>query len=253
MSNNDKPDNSPDVVTAAGHIIFSDSTAAPHEAPTQKPDNSPDALVEKILYLNAESPGGLPSEITEKAICAEESGTPLEPLGQGQVRNQLTIGELLDSISEEHLGDRQATLNELMRIADVGVELFYAAIAHRDVTPGVLEEARRRWGPLADVARLMLAVDKPRRRGDQYGSRVTNHFVAQPVQLSPEILSEMEDMDLLPQDGDPFWDEMWDEFVAHLGGVPQAVKACRKRQLKGQRGLRGYVVGAGLAYQRKGR
>jgi hypothetical protein len=207
-----------------------------------KPDNSPDVVTAVIPYTTAESPGGLPPE---KAICVEESGTPLYIDDE-----ELTIGELLDSISEEYLGDRQATLNELMRIADVGVELFYAAIAHRDVTPEVLEEARRRWGPLADVARLM---DKPRRRGDQYGSRVTNHPVAQPVQLSPEILREMEDMDLLPEDGDPFWDEMWDEFVAHLGGVPQAVKACRKRQLKGQRGLRGYVVGAGLAYQRKGR
>lgn len=69
-----------------------------------------------------------------------------------RVRNQLTIGALLDSISEEHLGERQATLNELMRIADVGVELFYAVIDHRDATPEVLEEARGHWGPLVDVA-----------------------------------------------------------------------------------------------------
>jgi hypothetical protein len=225
MSNDDKPDNSPDVVTAAGHMIFSDSTGAPHEAPTQKPDSSPDnspddALVEKIL----------------KAIRAEESGTPLGPLGQGQVRNQPTIGELLDSISEEHLGDRRATFNELMRIVDVGVDLFSAAIAHCDVTPEVLEEARGLWGPLADV------VDKPRR---------PNHPVAQPVQLSPEILSEMEDMDLLPHEGDWYWDEMWDEFVASLGGVPQAVKACRERQLRGQRDLRAHVVRAGKSYQRR--
>ncbi|WP_424749897.1 hypothetical protein [Mycobacterium sp.] len=167
------------------------------------------------------------------------------------MRNQFTIGELLDSISEEHLGDRQATLNELMRIADAGVELFYTAIAHRDVTLKVLEEARGLWGPLADVARLMLTVDKPRKRGDQYGSRVMNHPVAQPVQLSPEILREMADMDLLPHDGDPFWDEMWDEFVAHLGGVPQALKACRKRQLAGQHDLRAYVVAAVRSYRRK--
>ena len=68
-----------------------------------------------------------------------------------QVRNQLTIGELLHSISEERLGDRQATLNELMRIADVGVDLLYAVISHRDFTPEVLEEARAVWGPLVDA------------------------------------------------------------------------------------------------------
>ena len=69
------------------------------------------------------------------------------------MRNQLTIGVLLDSISEEHVGDRQATIKELLRVAAVGVDLFYTVISHRDFTPEVLEEARAYWGPLVDVAR----------------------------------------------------------------------------------------------------
>lgn len=89
------------------------------------------------------------------------------------------------------------------------------------------------------------------KRRDQYGSRVMNRPVAQPVQLSPEILREMADMDLQPHGGDPFWDEMWDEFVAHLGGVPQALKACRERQLAGQHDLRAYVVAAVRSYRRR--
>jgi hypothetical protein len=125
----------------------------------EDPNNSPDAQVGKILYLNAETPGGLPPKITaaqirEKLIRLDESatamyitGTPVyindeeeRVMDEGlrQLRNQLTIGELLDSISEEHL-DRQATLNELMRIAEVAVELFLTVIAHRDVTAEVLE------------------------------------------------------------------------------------------------------------------
>jgi hypothetical protein len=134
----------------------------------EKPNNSPDALVEKILYLNAETPGGLPTEIREKAIRVEESGTPwyindeeMRVMAERliQVRNQLTIGELLHSISEEHLGDRQATLDELMRIADVGVDPFFTVSAHRDVTAEVLEEARGQWGPLVDVTRVMCGLD----------------------------------------------------------------------------------------------
>ncbi len=99
---------------------------------------------------NDKKPGGFPPEVEEMLLIAERDI---------EVRNQLTIGELLDSISEEHLGDRQATLNELLRIADVGVELFYAAITHRDVTPEVLEEARGQWGQLVDVARQECGLD----------------------------------------------------------------------------------------------
>jgi hypothetical protein len=145
----------------------------------EKPNNSPDALVGKILDLNAETPGGLPpkftaAEIREKLIRLDESltamyitGTPLyindeeeRVMAEGirQVRNQLTIGELLDSISEEHL-DRQATLNELMRIAEVAVDLFLTVFAHRDVTAEVLEEARGQWGPLVGAALQMLGLD----------------------------------------------------------------------------------------------
>ena len=75
------------------------------------------------------------------------------------MRNQLTIGELFYSISKEHLGDRQATLNELMRIGDVGVDLFYAVITHPDFTREVLEEARGQWGLLVDVARQKCGLD----------------------------------------------------------------------------------------------
>src|SRR5258705_11362391 len=71
---------------------------------------------------------------------------------QIEIPTQITVGVLLDSISEEHLGDRQTTSDELLRVANVGKELFYAAIAHRDATPEVLEEAREHWGPLVDVA-----------------------------------------------------------------------------------------------------
>jgi hypothetical protein len=136
----------------------------PGDGAGERPGNSPDALVEKILNLNAEMPGCLPPELKEEAIRAEESGTPLYVNDEEmrvmaerlvQVRNQLTIGELLESISEEHLGNRRATLNELMRIADVGVELLCTVIAHRDITPEVLEEARGQWGPLVDIARQM--------------------------------------------------------------------------------------------------
>jgi hypothetical protein len=133
---------------------------------TMSNNEKPDKLigcVERILHLSAARPG-FPSELKDKAIRAKLSGMPLylddkdiHVLGEwlDQVRNQLTIGELLHSISEEHLGDRQATVTDLMMIADVGVDLFYAVVAHRDVTPEVLEEARGQWGPLVDVARLM--------------------------------------------------------------------------------------------------
>jgi len=52
----------------------------------------------------------------------------------------------LESISEEHLGNRQATRDELMLVAEVGKDLLYAAIAHRDATPEILDEAREHWG-----------------------------------------------------------------------------------------------------------
>ena len=65
-----------------------------------------------------------------------------------RVRNQLAVGALLDSIS----GDRHASPNELLRIADVGKDLLYAALSHPDATPAVLEEAREHWGALVDAA-----------------------------------------------------------------------------------------------------
>jgi hypothetical protein len=102
---------------------------------------------------NDEKPGRVPPDLLEMAIRYDESIKRYDE--SIKVRNQLTIGVLLHSISEEHLGDRQATIEELLRIADVGVDLFYAVIAHRDFTPEVLEEARAYWGPLVDVARQM--------------------------------------------------------------------------------------------------
>ena len=69
-----------------------------------------------------------------------------------RVRNRITIGALLESISEEHLGDRHASPDELLRVADVGKDLLYAALGHRDATSAVLDEAREHWGPLVDVA-----------------------------------------------------------------------------------------------------
>jgi hypothetical protein len=125
----------------------------------ENPDAAPDFLGDKLLYLNAEMPGGFPPEMVEKI---ERSGGIVDEEDMRamskrliQVRNMLTVGEFFHSISPEHLGDRQATLNELMRVADVGVELFFAVITHRDVTEEVLEEARGEWGPLVDVARKL--------------------------------------------------------------------------------------------------
>ena len=134
----------------------------------EKLDSSTDVLTERILQLLADTPGGLPHEIGQQVVGAGVYGHHWHATDQEmhlmaerliQVCNQLTIGELLESISEEHLGDRQATLNELMRIADVGVELFLTAIAHRDVTPEVLGYAREQWGSLVDVARQMCGLD----------------------------------------------------------------------------------------------
>lgn len=89
------------------------------------------------------------------------------------------------------------------------------------------------------------------RRGSQYGSPVKDYPMVQVEQLSAEIREELADMDLLPRVGDPRWDENWAEYVAYLGGVPQAVEACRRKQLVGQRNLRGHVVDAVGSFRRR--
>jgi hypothetical protein len=123
-------------------------------------DRSPDALADRIIQSYADAQGGLPDGIREEIISFAESGMPedvvesmVEFFRQGHIRDQLTVGVLLDSISERRLGDRQATPNELLRVAEVGKDLFYAAIAHRDATPEVLKEACELWGPLVNAAR----------------------------------------------------------------------------------------------------
>ena len=68
------------------------------------------------------------------------------------IRNRLTVGQLLASISREHLDGHAATEEQLLRVADVGKELLYAALTHGDMTDAVLDEARSLWGPLVDVA-----------------------------------------------------------------------------------------------------
>ena len=88
--------------------------------------------------MNTNEKSDLPPEVLAAFAKAEQAD---------QVRNQVTVGALLGSISHEHLGDRQASPDELLRVADVGKTLLYAALGHRDATPAVLEEAREFWGP----------------------------------------------------------------------------------------------------------
>lgn len=67
-------------------------------------------------------------------------------------RNQLPVGMILDLISAKHLGDRPATTYQLMVAAEVGRDLFFAAIFHPDATEEFLQEARDEIGPLVDMA-----------------------------------------------------------------------------------------------------
>jgi hypothetical protein len=58
----------------------------------------------------------------------------------------------LDAINVKRLGGRRATEYQLMTVAEVGYELFTAAIYHPDATEKFLDEARGEFGPLVDTA-----------------------------------------------------------------------------------------------------
>ena len=104
------------------------------------------------ITMNTNEKCNLPPEVLATLAKAEQAN---------QVRNQVTVGALLGSISHEHLGDRQASPDELLRVADVGKNLLYAALGHRDATPAVLEEAREFWGSLVDAALQECGVRDP--------------------------------------------------------------------------------------------
>jgi hypothetical protein len=68
------------------------------------------------------------------------------------IRRRLPVGAFLDTIEEDRDGDWHPSLYQLLEVANIGVELFYAAIGHIDATEEFLEEARSQWGPLVDAA-----------------------------------------------------------------------------------------------------
>lgn len=68
------------------------------------------------------------------------------------IRRRFPVGALLDSIKEDYHEDRRSSSKKLMQVAEIGVQLFYAAIGHIDATEEFLGEARSAWGPLVDAA-----------------------------------------------------------------------------------------------------
>jgi hypothetical protein len=169
---------------------------------------SQDAVMKEVLFVSPQI-DGRPPKIGDKAIDLEES----------------TIGDLLDSIGEDYLGDTKATPCELTRIARVGVDLFCAAVAHRDVTPEVLQEARGEWGHLVRVARLILMA--PERDV-----------------LDSDLSKDLTDLGLECRYDDPDFDELWAEYVTvgYGGDEYKAVEACRQLKAGGLRNPRGHVV-----------
>jgi hypothetical protein len=87
--------------------------------------------------------GGLPESVLN--ACAHYDRNIHE-------RNQYPLGMFLDLIDMRHLGDRRATMEQLLMVANTGRELFLAAILHPDVTDEFLEEARSLFGSLVDTA-----------------------------------------------------------------------------------------------------
>jgi hypothetical protein len=68
------------------------------------------------------------------------------------IRRRIPVGAYFDSIKEDYDGDRRPSLTDLIQAAELGADLFYAAIGHIDATEEFLEEARSHWGPLVDAA-----------------------------------------------------------------------------------------------------
>jgi hypothetical protein len=70
---------------------------------------------------------------------------------QEQVRNKLTVGELLDAIDQTLNPD--VTTNKLLAVAEIGKTLLYSAICIADEqdNPEFFEEAYGFWGPLVDA------------------------------------------------------------------------------------------------------
>jgi hypothetical protein len=103
----------------------------------------PDVLQDKIMYLNAEMPDPIsPTEVHPDDPGLVSDATMLAMYERLlHVRSTLTVGELFHAISEKYLSDRKATANELLRIAAIAAELFYAVASHRDATPEVKRNA----------------------------------------------------------------------------------------------------------------
>ncbi|OBA81547.1 hypothetical protein A9W99_02745 [Mycobacterium sp. 1164966.3] len=66
---------------------------------------------------------------------------------------RLPVGAFLEIIQADRDGDRRPSCKQLMKVAETGVQLFYAAIGHIDATEEFLEEARSEWGPLGGGGR----------------------------------------------------------------------------------------------------
>ncbi len=63
-------------------------------------------------------------------------------------RNQHPVGMFFDLVGY----DKRPTAEQLMLVAEAGVDLLYAALGHPGATTSFLEEAREAWGPLVDAA-----------------------------------------------------------------------------------------------------
>ncbi len=96
-------------------------------------------------------------------------------------RNQLPVGMLLDTISVNHLGDRPATKYQLMVVAEIGYELFRAAIFHPDATDEVLTEAREQFNGVVDVTLNEPGVEYDRR--DPATGEMVRHSTDGPAHL----------------------------------------------------------------------
>jgi hypothetical protein len=67
------------------------------------------------------------------------------------IRRRFPVGTFFDSIKEDYDGDRRASSKQLMQVAEIGMQLFYAAISHIDATTEFLDDARYEWGALVDA------------------------------------------------------------------------------------------------------
>ena len=97
-----------------------------------------------------------------------ESGLPLPILDliaehdlDRHQRNQFPVGAFFDMIDSQRHGGAKATAEQLVVVAEVGADLFYAAICTADDedTAEFFIEAYERWGELVDTALEMMGLD----------------------------------------------------------------------------------------------